>query len=381
MATIPICITDLTGDQIRELAAELSEPVYRAAQLQSWIYRRLPLFIDDMPDLPQSFRQRLAMKVRLHSLVPAHEMIGDDGTVKVLFTLADGKTIESALMPYPAGRYRSRYTVCVSTQVGCPVGCPFCATGQQGFERNLTPGEIIDQVLYFARWLRDHSNQAGSASGQLASHITNLVFMGMGEPLANYNALWQAMEMLNSPDGFDLGARHMVISTAGLVPQIERLSREQLQVGLAVSLHASSNTLRNTLVPINKKYPLDEIMPACRRYCQATGRRISFEYILFDNLNDSTEDARSLARLVAGLNCHVNLIAANPTTNGSFRPPHRSIILTFEQELRRLRIACTLRQGKGLDIDSGCGQLRSRFLQPTAGQSSHGSLHHSTGRV
>ncbi|MDP2932415.1 MAG: 23S rRNA (adenine(2503)-C(2))-methyltransferase RlmN [Chloroflexota bacterium] len=350
------CFVDLTTAQIRELLAGMGEPDYRAGQLQHWIYQRLAISFDEMTGLPGRLRQGLAGRMRLHSLTPQQEVMGSDGTVKTLFALADGKTVESTLMPSPTSKGHTRYTVCLSTQVGCPIGCPFCATGQQGFERNLTPGEIIDQVLYFARRLRD---RAGESPG---SAITNLVFMGMGEPLANYDALWQAIEMLNSPQGFGLGARSMVISTSGLVPGIKRLSQEKLQVGLAVSLHASENALRSRLVPVNKKYPLEELIPVCREYVASTGRRISFEYALFTGVNDSLQQARSLAHLLGGLNCHVNLIAANRTTNPEFRSPVRATVLAFERELKRLRIACTLRQGKGLDIDAGCGQLRSRFL-------------------
>ena len=185
--------------------------------------------------------------------------------------------------------------------------------------------------------------------------------MGMGEPLANYDALWQAIEMLNSPQGFGLGARNMTISTAGLVPQIKRLAGEKLQVGLAVSLHASDNALRDRLVPVNRKYPLEELIAACRDYFRSTGRRVSFEYALFKDVNDSPDQARYLARLLQGLNCHVNLIAANDTSDRTFRPPPRRTVLAFENELRRLHINTTLRQPRGQDIDAGCGQLRSRI--------------------
>jgi 23S rRNA (adenine2503-C2)-methyltransferase len=198
-----------------------------------------------------------------------------------------------------------------------------------------------------------------------ANRITNIVFMGMGEPLANYDALRQAIEMLNSPEGFGLGARNMVVSTAGLVPQIKRWSQEKLQVGLAVSLHASDNGLRNQLVPINRKYPLEQLIPACQEYYQTTGRRLSFEYILFNGINDSIAQARSLARLIQGLNGHVNLIPANPTNDPSFRPPPRQAILAFEQELKQCHVNATLRESRGQDIDAGCGQLRGRFLKGT----------------
>jgi 23S rRNA (adenine2503-C2)-methyltransferase len=318
-----------------------------------------------MTDLPLAFRQRLVHETKLHSLGLIQEAAGKDGTLKALFNLADGKTVESALMYYDKDSAGRRCTVCVSTQAGCATGCPFCATGQQGFERNLTPGEIIDQVLYFAHHLQGQRNE-GKNNMEREKRITNIVFMGMGEPLANYNALWQAIEMLNSPEGFGLGARNMIISTAGLVPQIRRLSQEKLQVGLAVSLHASDNGLRNRLVPINRKYPLEQLIPACRDYCQSTGRRLSFEYILFDSINDSITQARALARLIQGLNCHVNLIPANPTNDLSFRPPPRRVVLAFENELRQYHINATLRESQGQDINAGCGQLRSRrtFASP-----------------
>ena len=370
MAITPVCITDLTAEQFGELVGSLGEPSYRAKQIEHWVYQRLALSFDEMTDLPQAFRQRLAQEARLHSLTPVHEVTGRDGTVKTLFALADGRTIESALMSYPVAGGRPRYTVCLSTQVGCAIGCPFCATGQQGFERNLTPGEMIDQVLYFARRLLGQSDMEKSHPSQPVSPITNLVFMGMGEPLANYDSLWQSVEMLNSPHGFRLGARNMVISTAGLVPQIKRLSQEKLQVGLAVSLHASENALRDRLVPINRKYPLEQLIPACQEYFEMTGRRLSFEHVLFDGINDSVTQARSLARLLKGLNCHVNLIPANKTADQIYRSPPEITVLAFERELKRLSIACTLRQPRGLDIDAGCGQLRSRFGQGGQIQSS-----------
>ena len=360
---MPIFITDLNIEETNKLVVSLGEPGYRAKQLLAWVYQRLAVSLDEMTDLPLSFRQKLAEKVSLHSLTSVHELKAKDGTVKVLFSLHDGKTVETALMKFvtqasaPVKRTRSyRYTVCLSTQVGCPIGCSFCATGQQGFERNLTPGEIIDQVLFFARWLQDRSN------GREEERIDNIVFMGMGEPLANYDALWQAVEMLNSPDGFGISARSMTISTSGLVTGIKRLTGEKLQVGLAVSLHAANNTLRDKLVPINVKYPLEELIPACRRYFTQTRRRVSFEYALFDGINDSLLQARALADLIREMNCHVNLISANHTANQTLRPSPQSRVLDFQQELKNRGINCTLRQSRGQDIDAGCGQLRSRFL-------------------
>ncbi len=352
---MPKAITDLRIDEVDKLVTSLNEPSFRAKQLLAWVYQKPAISFDEMTDLPAPFRRKLAEQVKLHTLTPVHEVRAKDGTVKVLFSLADGKTVESALMKYSAVGDKHRYTVCLSTQVGCPIGCPFCATGQQGFERNLTSGEIIDQVLYFARQLKDMSN------GREGEWISNLVFMGMGEPLANYDALWQAIEILNSPEGFGLSARSMTISSTGLLPQIKMLSKEKLQVGLAISLHASDNALRDKLVPINKKYPLEELLPACSDYFARTGRRVSFEYVLFDGINDSLAQAQLLAELIHGLNCHVNLISANKTTEQTFRPSPRNKILSFQQELKNRGVNCTFRQSRGQDIDAGCGQLRSRF--------------------
>jgi 23S rRNA (adenine2503-C2)-methyltransferase len=368
---MPNFITDMTIKEVNKLVDSLGEPAYRAKQLLAWVYQRLAVSLDEMTDLPSSFRQKLAGQVKLHTLTPVHEVRAKDGTVKLLFSLDDGKTVEAALMSYPAGWDRQgrlsdhegskrRYTVCLSTQVGCPIGCPFCATGQQGFERNLTAGEIIDQVLHFARQLKDQNNSREE------ERISNIVFMGMGEPLANYDSLWQTIEIMNSSEGFGLSARSMTISTAGLVPGIKRLSEEKLQVGLAISLHAADNQLRDKLVPVNKKYPLEELIPACREYFARTGRRVSFEYALFDGVNDSLSQAQSLADLLKGMNCHVNLISANNTTNQNFQPPPRSKILAFQQELKNRGINCTLRQSRGQDIDAGCGQLCSRFISEKA---------------
>jgi 23S rRNA (adenine2503-C2)-methyltransferase len=351
-----IFLTDLNIEEVNKLVTSLAEPAYRARQLLAWVYQRLAVSIDEMTDLPQAFRQKLAQQVNLHTLTPIHEVRAKDGTVKILFSLKDGKTVETALMKFPSTGGKHRYTVCLSTQVGCPIGCPFCATGQQGFERNLTPGEIIDQVLYFARYLQDKTN------GSEGERINNIVFMGMGEPLANYDALREAIEMLNSPSGFTLSARSMTISTAGLIPGIERLGNEKLQVGLAISLHSGDNKLRDKLVPINKKYPLGELIPACREYFARTGRRVSFEYALFNDINDSLVQAQSVAELIQGMNFHVNLISANQTTNQKMQPSPRNKVLAFQQELKNRGINCTLRLSRGQDIDAGCGQLRSRFL-------------------
>ncbi|HEX9897560.1 MAG TPA: 23S rRNA (adenine(2503)-C(2))-methyltransferase RlmN [Dehalococcoidales bacterium] len=357
MSKLSGTVTDLTIKDIEELVISLGEPAYRVNQLLDGVYRRLAVSYDEMTDLSLVLRQKLEKRIALHTLSLVREVVSRDGTVKVLFRLADGKTIESALMLYAAGAGRPRTTVCLSTQVGCPISCLFCATGQQGFERNLTPGEIIDQVLYFARRVRDSSEESRH------SHITNIVFMGMGEPLANYEALMQTIVALTSPRCFGTSPRNITISTAGLVPQIRQLGREKVKVGLAVSLHAPDNTLRSRLVPLNKRYPLEELIPACREYAEKTGRRVSFEYVLFTGINDSLSQAGALAKLLVGINCHVNLIPANRTADKAFQPPSRTRVLAFEQQLKLAGINCTLRLSRGQDIDAGCGQLRSSLLR------------------
>ena len=364
MSKVPAGFTELTNLQLNHIIKSMGEPSYRAEQLCKWVYQRLAVSFSEMTDLPQAFRAKLEVMIKISSLELLHNVEGSDGTVKALFKLADGNTIEAALMHYDrGGESVGRNTVCVSTQVGCAVGCAFCATGQQGFVRNLTSGEIIDQVLYFARYIRENGNGHKETGDSKANHVSNIVFMGMGEPLANYDNLWRAIETLNSAEGFGLGARNMLISTAGLVPQIKRLAVEKLQVGLAVSLHAADNELRNKLVSVNRKYPLEMLIPACREYNRITGRRLSFEYILFRGINDSIAQARQLAELMRGLRCHVNLIPANITSNRSFRPPTHRVVLAFKEELKRCHVNVTLRRRRGQDIDAGCGQLRGRFIQ------------------
>jgi 23S rRNA (adenine2503-C2)-methyltransferase len=352
-------ILDLSRMQLKELIQSLGEPDYRTDQILWWAYKKLTTSFEEMTDLSRTLRQKLASVASLSSLTPVDEKTSADGrTKKVLLKLDDGKTIESSFMLYgKAGSSRERRTVCISTQVGCPIGCSFCATGQQGFERNLRPGEIIEQVLYFAR------SMSKEMDTDLARRpVTNVVFMGMGEPLANYEAVWKSIEMLNSKQGLNLGARQITISTVGLVPQIQSLASESIHVELAISLHAANDELRNRLVPINKKYPLRQLMDACRKYFEKTGRRPTFEYALFRGINDSVGHARELASLLEGLNCHVNLIGGNPTKSKEFMPSSRNTILAFQGQLTSRGISNTLRMSKGVDIEAGCGQLRSRWI-------------------
>jgi 23S rRNA (adenine2503-C2)-methyltransferase len=372
-----IALLGLTHAQLKDLLTSWGEPSFRADQVWGWLYRSLVSEFDQMRNLPKGLRARLSEVAYLQTLTPLTESVSADGlTRKVLFALRDGETIESVFM-----HYDRRHTVCVSTQAGCPVGCPFCATGQSGFTRNLTAGEIVEQVLYFARQLTENQRPETRDQGP---GISNVVLMGMGEPLLNYEATWQAIKTLNDAKGFGLGARRFTLSTAGIVPGIQRLSREKLQIGLAVSLHAPTDRLRDKLVPLNRRYPLRQLMAACRDYVQNTGRRITFEYALMEGINDSLEQAQRLGRLlqgpvlsssraesrgkacpepsrrVEGLTCHVNLIPLNPTVGSPYQPPSRKMALAFQRELERQRIPTTMRVGRGIDIQAGCGQLRGK---------------------
>ena len=340
-----ILLTDLSYEQLQSWVVAHGEPVFRARQLFEWMYRSLALDFDDMTNLPIGLRQKLQELTVIQPLLPLDTAISANGlTTKTLFQLSDGETIESVLM-----RSEGRHTVCISSQVGCAVACPFCATGQSRFRRNLSSGEIVAQVLYFASQLHPQGLS-----------ITNTVFMGMGEPLANYEAVWQAIEVLNDGRGFGLGARRFTVSTVGLIPGIRRLAQEKLAVGVAVSLHAANDALRDRLVPINKRYPLSKLLDVCREYALHTGRRVSFEYALMDGINDSPSQATELAHLLHGLLCHVNLIPLNPSEGCSYRPSSRTAVMAFRRELNRHGIANTLRLERGIDIQAGCGQLRSR---------------------
>ena len=249
--------------------------------------------------------------------------------------------------------YDRRQTVCVSSQVGCALGCAFCATGQGGFVRDLRPAEIVDQVLYFER---ASGARRDAATRRAAS---NVVLMGMGEPLLNYDAVWQAIETWNDHQGLNLGARRITISTAGVVPGIQRLARESLQVGLAISLHAADDKLRDQLVPLNRRYPLSDLLAACREYIAQTGRRITI-VALIDRLNDDVAQAQQLARLLRGLECHVNLIPLNPSPGTASRPSPRHRVQAFQRALADQQIAVTVRLRRGVDIQAGCGQLRQQ---------------------
>ena len=327
-------------EDVAALVASEGEPAYRARQVWDGLYRRrAPL--DELTELGRPLRARLAEALPL-ALAPRHTSSADEGeTLKWLWEGGGGASVETVLMRYPA-----RSTVCVSTQAGCAMGCTFCATGQAGFERHLTVGEIVEQV---ARAQHDSEARVG-----------NVVFMGMGEPLANYDATWGAVVRLH--DDLGLSARHITVSTVGVVPGMRRLAEERLPVTLAVSLHAPDDDLRDQLVPLNRRYPLDEVLAAAREYLSASGRRVSFEYAMIGGVNDAPAQADALARRLRGFSpaAHVNLIPLNPTPGfGAPASPLRRVH-AFAERLRSGGVAATVRKNRGTEIDAACGQLRAR---------------------
>jgi 23S rRNA (adenine2503-C2)-methyltransferase len=355
-------ILDLTLPQLKELVVSSGAPAYRAEQILKWIFKKYVSTFEEMSDLPQLFRQKLDAETVLLTLKPLEEKVSRDAqTRKLLFKLEDGKTIETTLMEYEKNALsRERRTVCVSTQVGCQIGCAFCATGQQGFERNLSPGEILEQVLYFMRTVTPEKSP--EVNRRERRPVTNIVFMGMGEPLANYSNVCQAILMLNAKHGAELGARQITLSTSGLVPRIKQMIEDKLPAELAVSLHAPDDDLRNRLVPINRKYPISQLISVCREFFIKTGRRPTFEYALFQNVNDSVSQSRRLAGLLKGLNCSVNLILGNPTGCQEYRSSSSKQGLEFQKILTASGIVSTIRVSRGTDIEAGCGQLKSRWI-------------------
>ncbi|MBV9708237.1 MAG: 23S rRNA (adenine(2503)-C(2))-methyltransferase RlmN [Chloroflexi bacterium] len=363
--TKKIDLLALTLPQLQQWLKEQGEPSFRAKQIYNWLYTHLVTDFAEMTNLPQSLRSRLAQEASIGPIVVRRELHSkDDRTRKILLELPDGKLIESVLMLYPPlGESSARATVCVSSQAGCAFGCTFCATGQMGFERHLSAGEIVVQVLYFARELRKAPWVArGLPDSKPIDHITNIVLMGMGEPLHNYDNVLRALHILNSPDGFNLGARHMTVSTVGLVPAIRKLSQEPLQVHLAISLHAPTDELRGQTMPVNRKYPLSELLAAFEDYIAATRRQVTFEYVLLAGVNDTPTHAHQLGELLAPLAqfAHVNCIPVNATAAG-YRPPGPEAIRTFRDILFQHGVSNSVRAERGDDIAAACGQLRTHF--------------------
>ena len=365
-------LTDIKSLTRVELEAQFkrwNEPVYRVTQLLEWLYARRVTSWDAMTNLPKPLREKLREKFSLHCLELVRKQGAQDTTQKFLWKLADGSLVESVLIPAnPAlyGEASDRHTLCISTQVGCAYGCKFCASGLDGWKRNLTPDEIVEQVISVERF--SPKSKVQSPKSEDATNlrlktadsrlVDNVVVMGMGEPLANYEHLLKALKILNAPWGGGIGARKITISTSGLAPQIRRLATEPLQFRLAISLHGATDEIRNRIMPVNRKHPLKELTAACEHYQIQKGRMLTFEYILIAGVNDAIAQAAPLAALARKLFAKVNLIPYNKVEGLQWERPDEQVCEAFLRALEKQKVTATLRREKGHDIDAACGQLR-----------------------
>jgi len=351
-------IYDFTFSELTNVLKEWDEPAYRAKQIWQGLYQHLYNSPEQFTNLSKSLRQKMAENLTFMPFsVKVFQDSSDGHTRKTLFELPDKNLIEAVLMHYEqtfdVERSTSpRRTLCISTQAGCAMGCVFCATGQMGFKRHLSSGEIVAQVIYYAQMLKGQ-NEA----------VTNIVFMGMGEPFHNYENTMSAIDRLNDSEGYNFGARRFTISTVGLVPQIKRFADEQRQVNLAISLHAADDNARVEMMPINKRYKIDELLEACKYYVMKTSRRVSFEWALINGINDTPEVAKKLAAKLRGLMCHVNAIPLNPTAGYNGIATDRQRAILFKETLEQAGIPCTIRMRRGIDINAGCGQLAGAVEQ------------------
>ena len=338
-------------DELIEICQKIGLKRFRAIQLFQWVQQKAVRSWDDIKNIGKSDQQTLSAYLHFYALEKVREQRSKDGTRKYLFRLEDGETIECVLMDYARTKSRDRHTVCVSTQVGCPVGCAFCATGLEGFRRNLSIGEIVGQVLDITHYVRQEDPEF---------QVTNIVFMGMGEPLLNYDQVIKSIQLLNHTQGLNIGMRRMTISTSGVAPKIVQLAKDNPQVGLAVSLHAARDVVRNSLIPMNRRYPLDQLMEACQVYTQITHRRITFEVALTAE-NARREEAEALAQLLKRQLGHVNLIPVNPVVGTGMERPDLEKIKRFAKVLEEAGISVSSREERGTDIEAACGQLRRQW--------------------
>jgi len=337
-------IKSMTESQLADFFKGMGQPAFRARQVFTWLHRGVRSF-DEMTDLSKPLRSQLAETCFITAPTVARKQISRlDGTVKYLWDLSDGNCIETVLMQYHHGN-----TVCISSQVGCRMGCAFCASTIGGLVRRLEPYEMLDEVLF-----------TQVDSGLPISHI---VLMGIGEPLDNFDNVMRFLELVNSPEGMNISMRHISLSTCGLVPKIDELAKRKLQLTLSVSLHAPNDGVRDRIMPVNKAYPSEELLAACRRYYQATSRRISFEYAMIDGVNDRPEDAKELLRRLKGLPAHFNLIPLNHVEESPLKPSTRAAVAAFQKTLEDGGIPATVRRTLGGDIDASCGQLRRKYNQ------------------
>jgi 23S rRNA (adenine2503-C2)-methyltransferase len=368
---VPADIKSLTREELEAQFKIWAQPVYRVAQLLDWLYARRVMTWDVMTNLPKTLREKLRENFSLQTLELVRKQGSHDTTQKFLWRLHDHSLIESVLIPAnPAlyGEASDRHTLCISTQVGCAYGCKFCASGLDGWKRNLTPDEIVEQVLAVERWHAGQSRvesreSSAEKSGPRPSSfdprlINNIVVMGMGEPLANYDNLLNALKILNAPWGGGIGARKITISTSGLAPQIRKLAQEPMQFRLAISLHGATDETRNKIMPVNRKYPLKELIAACEDYQHEKGRMITLEYILIAGVNDSLDQTRPLAALARKLYAKINLIPYNQVEGLEWERPSEEVCEKFLAALEKDKAIATLRREKGHDIDAACGQLR-----------------------
>ena len=339
-------LKSMTLPELTDRLKEMGQPAFRAKQVYTWLHRGVVTY-EEMTNIPQALRRQLAREYPLcPPQVVRKQESQKDGTIKYLWRLADGNCVETVLMRYHYGN-----TVCISTEVGCRMGCAFCASTLGGLVRKLEPAEMLDQVLF-----------TQVDSGLPVSHI---VLMGIGEPLDNYDNVMQFLRLVNSPEGMNISMRHISLSTCGLVPKIRELAKEKLQLTLSVSLHAPSDAVRDTIMPVNKAYPTEELLEACRDYYAATGRRISFEYAMIDGVNDTPAAAHLLLKRLKGLPAHMNLIPLNHVEESPLKPSSRKAVQQFQQILEEGGVPATVRRTLGSDIDASCGQLRRKYTKNT----------------
>jgi 23S rRNA (adenine2503-C2)-methyltransferase len=336
-------------DEMTRVAVGMNQPRFRGAQLFKWIHQSGVTSFDSMTNLPLEFREQIQREYYIDApLIETQRQSALDGTVKLLLRFMDGMTAESVIMPHEEGS--GKCTVCVSSQIGCAIGCSFCATGRMGFSRNLTVSEILSQVYLADEMGRQHQD---------SWHVSNVVYMGMGEPFLNYDTVLKSLRILIDPKGINIGQRRIVVSTSGYVPGIIKMAEEGLQVVLAVSLHSADNQLRDKLVPLNRKYPLESLAEACQYFNQKTGKRITFEYALIEDVNDSTAAADQLAGFVKPLSANVNIIPVNEVSHGDFKRSSKAQIFKFVKFLKDNGVEAVIRKERGSDIAGACGQLRS----------------------
>lgn len=338
-------IKSLTLLELQEEMERLGEKKFRAKQVYGWMHEKLADHFEEMTNLSKALRERLSKEYELPALKLIEvQQSGQDGTCKFLFGLPDGHVIESVLMRYHYGN-----SVCISSQVGCRMGCRFCASTLGGLQRGLRPSEMLDQIYQIQKWSKER--------------VHNVVVMGTGEPLDNYDALLRFLHLLTCEGGLHISQRNVTVSTCGIVPRMRKLAEEKLQITLALSLHASTQEKRKALMPVANRYELSEVIDACRYYFEQTGRRITFEYSLVGGVNDQEEDARELIRLIQPLNCHVNLIPVNPIKERDYVQSGRQTIVNFKNKLEKSGIVVSIRRELGRDIDGACGQLRRSYIE------------------